>query len=119
MMTHQDDLQEEAIRILDLSICSRLDASIITVHNYHYHSNSLDQEKKNYWQSQFKTAPIIRIINQTMNSSLNTSRLLLTRAEAAGRRSMSSTAKVWVDKNTRVICQGFTGKQVCLENRRI
>ena len=24
---------------------------------------------------------------------------------------MSSTAKVWVDKNTRVICQGFTGKQ--------
>jgi len=28
-----------------------------------------------------------------------------------GRRQMSSTAKVWVDKNTRVICQGFTGKQ--------
>jgi hypothetical protein len=27
-------------------------------------------------------------------------------------RSMSSTANVWVDKNTRVICQGFTGKQV-------
>ena len=24
----------------------------------------------------------------------------------------SSTANVWVDKNTRVICQGFTGKQV-------
>ena len=24
---------------------------------------------------------------------------------------MSSSAKVWVDKNTRVICQGFTGKQ--------
>lgn len=29
-------------------------------------------------------------------------------------RLMSSTAKVWVDKNTRVICQGFTGKQVRL-----
>ena len=29
-------------------------------------------------------------------------------------RSMSSTAKVWIDKNTRVICQGFTGKQVRL-----
>lgn len=28
-------------------------------------------------------------------------------------RYMSSTAKVWIDKNTRVICQGFTGKQVC------
>jgi hypothetical protein len=27
-------------------------------------------------------------------------------------RRMSSTAKVWIDKNTRVICQGFTGKQV-------
>lgn len=25
-------------------------------------------------------------------------------------RRMSSTAKVWVDKNTKVICQGFTGK---------
>jgi len=24
---------------------------------------------------------------------------------------MSSSAKVWIDKNTRVICQGFTGKQ--------
>jgi len=28
---------------------------------------------------------------------------------------MSSTANVWVDKNTRVICQGFTGKQVGYE----
>lgn len=26
-------------------------------------------------------------------------------------RNMSSTAKVWIDKNTRVLCQGFTGKQ--------
>jgi hypothetical protein len=33
-------------------------------------------------------------------------------AAQAGRREMSSTAKVWVDKNSRVICQGFTGKQV-------
>ena len=33
-------------------------------------------------------------------------------AVVMGRRNMSSTAKVWVDKNTRVICQGFTGKQV-------
>lgn len=30
---------------------------------------------------------------------------------AQQRRSMSSTAKVWIDKNTRVLCQGFTGKQ--------
>lgn len=28
-----------------------------------------------------------------------------------GVRSMSSTAKVFIDKNTKVICQGFTGKQ--------
>jgi len=27
---------------------------------------------------------------------------------------MSTTAKVWIDKNTRVICQGFTGKQVSM-----
>ena len=27
-----------------------------------------------------------------------------------GARRLSATAKVWVDKNTRVICQGFTGK---------
>jgi len=26
-------------------------------------------------------------------------------------RRMSSTAKVWIDKNTRIIVQGFTGKQ--------
>ncbi|CAM9102170.1 unnamed protein product [Ectocarpus fasciculatus] len=26
-------------------------------------------------------------------------------------RSMSSTAKVWIDKNTKVLCQGFTGAQ--------
>ena len=32
---------------------------------------------------------------------------------AASRRGVrkSSTARVWIDKNTRVICQGFTGKQ--------
>ena len=29
-----------------------------------------------------------------------------------GARSMSSSAKVWINKDTRVICQGFTGKQV-------
>ena len=34
-----------------------------------------------------------------------------------GRRQMSSTAKVWIDKNTKVICQGFTGKQVCHQRK--
>lgn len=28
------------------------------------------------------------------------------------RRTLSASAKVWIDKDTRVICQGFTGKQV-------
>ena len=28
---------------------------------------------------------------------------------ATGMRKLSSIAKVWVDKNTKVICQGFTG----------
>jgi len=39
------------------------------------------------------------------------SRAQLSRVTSSA-RSMSSTASVWVDKNTRVICQGFTGKQV-------
>ena len=46
---------------------------------------------------------------------MNTSRLASKAAVVLGRssaRNMSSTAKVWIDKNTRVICQGFTGKQV-------
>lgn len=30
---------------------------------------------------------------------------------AGGRMMMSSTAKVWIDENTKVIVQGFTGKQ--------
>jgi succinyl-CoA synthetase alpha subunit len=28
-----------------------------------------------------------------------------------GVRSLSASAKVWIDKDTKVICQGFTGKQ--------
>lgn len=39
---------------------------------------------------------------------LKSSRMIGSRC---GARYMSSTAKVFVDKNTRVICQGFTGKQ--------
>lgn len=34
-----------------------------------------------------------------------------TSARLASRRNFSDTAAVFVDKNTRVICQGFTGKQ--------
>lgn len=30
---------------------------------------------------------------------------------ASQSRCMSANAKVWIDKDTRVICQGFTGKQ--------
>lgn len=35
----------------------------------------------------------------------------LVAARPIGARAFSSTAKVFVDKNTKVICQGFTGKQ--------
>ena len=30
------------------------------------------------------------------------------------KRCFSANAKVWVDKDTKVICQGFTGKQVSI-----
>lgn len=33
-------------------------------------------------------------------------------AAVRGMRHMSASAKVWVNKDTKVICQGFTGKQV-------
>lgn len=39
-----------------------------------------------------------------------TKRILMSHSRV-GIRSMSSTAKVWIDENTKVICQGFTGKQ--------
>ena len=38
------------------------------------------------------------------------STLSLRPASLRGARRLSATAKVWVDANTRVICQGFTGK---------
>eukprot|EP00934_Nitzschia_sp_Nitz4_P008560 Nitzschia sp. Nitz4//scaffold116_size91068//42378//43648//NITZ4_004955-RA/size91068-augustus-gene-0.53-mRNA-1//1//CDS//3329533569//8550//frame0 len=43
-----------------------------------------------------------------MNTSFSKVAVAMNRS---GVRQMSSTAKVWVDKNTKVICQGFTGKQ--------
>ncbi len=56
---------------------------------------------------------IVTII--TMNSSKLASKLA-TAVSRPSIRSMSSTANVWIDKNTRVICQGFTGKQVRIES---
>mmetsp|Transcript_11106 Transcript_11106/g.13439 ORF Transcript_11106/g.13439 Transcript_11106/m.13439 type:complete len:319 (-) Transcript_11106:1352-2308(-) len=39
------------------------------------------------------------------------SRIVTKNNSLRGIRNFSATAKVWVDKNTRVLCQGFTGKQ--------
>lgn len=41
-------------------------------------------------------------------------RPLVCALEARAGRSMSTSAKVWINKETKVICQGFTGKQVRL-----
>lgn len=46
-----------------------------------------------------------------MTTLASSSRVFLAQARQ-GRRFMSANAKVWIDKDTRVICQGFTGKQV-------
>ncbi len=46
------------------------------------------------------------------------SRLSLRSGAAGVVRAMSSTAKVWIDENTKVICQGFTGKQVKISRGR-
>ncbi len=46
-------------------------------------------------------------------------RVFASSASAVGARSMSSTAKVFVDKNTRVICQGFTGKQGTFHSEQV
>lgn len=47
----------------------------------------------------------------TMSTNRFLSMVVRQSAKKESFRQMSSTAKVWVDKNTKVICQGFTGKQ--------
>ena len=48
-----------------------------------------------------------------IRSLVTASKQNISSSSSLGIRWMSSTAKVWIDKNTKVICQGFTGKQVC------
>lgn len=57
--------------------------------------------------------------NHTRAAGLVLKRMMQNTSAIASSRSMSSTAKVWVDKNTRVICQGFTGKQVRTRNSSV
>eukprot|EP01037_Dinobryon_pediforme_P024179 gene24179-25891_t len=61
----------------------------------------------------FQFCVLIAVSRHRRRSALNTMQSLSQsmRTVALSQRRMSSTAKVWIDKNTRVICQGFTGKQ--------
>ena len=51
---------------------------------------------------------IVLFDKMTLSSNVR----LVVQRSAGSRRAMSASAKVWIDKDTRVICQGFTGKQV-------
>jgi hypothetical protein len=64
---------------------------------------------------QYFFVPLITINIFTLHPTmtLSSARIVAQRsAQAGSRRAMSANAKVWIDKDTRVICQGFTGKQV-------
>ena len=56
---------------------------------------------------------ILRNNSNNMNciSSFQRAAVTARRLQQTATRSMSANAKVWVDKDTKVICQGFTGKQ--------
>lgn len=49
---------------------------------------------------------------EAVRGALPASHGAVVRRGATAMTRASSTAKVWVDKNTRVLVQGFTGKQV-------
>jgi uncharacterized protein (UPF0333 family) len=55
------------------------------------------------------------IVSKMMRTSRSTLMRIAARTNSTSHqasRAMSANAKVWIDKDTRVICQGFTGKQV-------
>jgi len=51
------------------------------------------------------------LMTRSSSRSLISSSSPFSSSLSSSRRSFSATAKVFVDKNTKVICQGFTGKQ--------
>jgi hypothetical protein len=57
------------------------------------------------------TATNARMVQHRWRLNRDTTATMLLSSFRVARR-MSTTAKVWVDRNTKVICQGFTGKQV-------
>ena len=59
-----------------------------------------------------KSTNLLQQAKKTMMFQSAAKTLMRNARTVSSTRAMSSTAKVWVDKNTRVICQGFTGKQV-------
>jgi|TARA_B110000008_G_C16751423_1_gene476821 hypothetical protein len=45
------------------------------------------------------------------------SKIISTTARVSS-RTLSTSANVWVNKDTRCIVQGFTGKQVCIKHQQ-
>lgn len=60
---------------------------------------------------QTSVASVSRSLAAAATAAARASRCMSSSASSSTSSASGVTARVWVDKNTRVVCQGFTGKQ--------
>ena len=99
-----------------------LSTRIASLHSVQHVADNIIAERETEMTSLANAAAAVVCSSRPGRRAILLSRLAVSRlpppssataAAAASRRGArkSSTAKVWIDANTRVICQGFTGKQ--------